>query len=144
MRQRLRTLLIAFPAVLVLQLNLLPPACQAITPPADGEAEDVLKRFLFALAEGETQRAYDLVAPTTKESGDPVAYRAKADFRSFAAEAKAQSREKFENYELGRRREEGKDRVRIFVHFTGGDNDETMLVREDGRWYVADPIHIIR
>lgn len=144
MRYHLRTLLIVVPAILLLQLTWLPPACRAIAPRADGEPEDVLKRFLFALSEGETQRAYDLVAPTTKESGDPVAYRAKADFRSFAAEAKALSREKFANYELGRRREDGKDRVRIFVHFTGGDNDETMLVREDGRWYVADPIHIIR
>ena len=44
---------------------------------------------------------------------------------------------------MGGRRTEKNGVVRIWVSF-GGDNDETMLVRRNGFWYVADPIHIIR
>ena len=107
------------------------------------DAECVLRSFLCALTKEDLKEAHALVAPSTKENGDPIAYRAKADYDSFAAEATGRA-EKFGEYRLGMRREEEKGRVRIFVHFEGGDNDETLLVLEDGRWYVADPIHIIR
>ena len=119
-------------------------ALRAAAPLAQDGPECVLRAFLRALTKEDLKGAHALVAPSTKEEGDPIAYRAKADYDSFAAEAAGQPAEKFGAYRLGKRREEAKGRVRIFVHFDGGDNDETLLVREDGRWYVADPIHIIR
>lgn len=107
-------------------------------------AEAALRDFLDALAKQETRRAYSLVAPSTREGGDPIAYRAKADYDAFAQEAEGQPAAKFAAYDLGKRRDLGPDCVRLFVHFKGGDNDETLLVRVGGIWYVADPIHIIR
>lgn len=121
-----------------------PPGPQTEAAPAANSPEEALKIFLSALSKGETRRAYDLVAPTTKSGGDPITDRAKADFDSFAAEVKARPADKFAKYELGERREEGAGRVRIVVRLADGDTDETLLVREGGWWYVADPIHIIR
>jgi hypothetical protein len=112
--------------------------------PALEGPEDALQAFLGALAKKDLTRAHGLVAPSTKEGGDPIAYRAKVDYDTFAAEAAGQPAGKFGAYRLGKRREEARGRVRIWVHFECGDNDETLLVREGGRWYVADPIHIIR
>jgi len=120
------------------------PTGRADEPAVDDGADAVLRDFLDALAKQETRRAHSLVAPTTRDQGDPIAYRAKADYDSFAQEAAAQPAAKFAAYDVGKRRIEHKDCVRIFVHFKGGDSDETMLVREGGIWYVADPIHIIR
>ena len=77
-------------------------------------------------------------------NGDPIAYSARSDLEGFSAEATTQRPAKFKEYELGQRRSDGEDKVRIFVHFAGGDTDETLLIRVGGRWYVADPIHIIR
>ena len=51
---------------------------------------------------------------------------------------------KFKDYKLGQSRWESPDCFRIWVTFGGSDNDETQIVRENGKWYVADPIHIIR
>jgi hypothetical protein len=45
---------------------------------------------------------------------------------------------------MGGYRWENASRFRIVVVLDGWDTDEVLLVREDGRWYVADPIHIIR
>lgn len=119
-----------------------PPIAE--NPPSKaGPEEVVLRNFLDALAKGEVDEAYALVAPGTKLEGDPIAYGAKVDRETFSNEFEAQSAGKFGDYKVGKQREEG-NRVRIFIHFKGGDNDETLLVQEEGRWYVADPIHIIR
>jgi hypothetical protein len=128
-------------------LGLLVSATAHVDAEADESAQDsveeALRGFLSALAKGEIEGAYALVAPTTKEKGDAIAG-VKVDYDSFAKEAKAQPPEKFGTYKLGKRRQEKEDRVRIFLHFKDGDTDETLLVREGKRWYVADPIHIIR
>jgi quercetin dioxygenase-like cupin family protein len=108
------------------------------------EPGEALRQFLSALAKSDLTRAYAMVAPSTKEDGDPISNRAKADYASFQAEAEAQPSGKFGAYELGKRSEEGANRVRIFVHFKSGDNDEALLIREGNRWYVGDPVHIIR
>lgn len=102
-----------------------------------------LERFLAALATEDITSAYELVAPSSKEEGDPIAYRARLDAESFRKELFGVRLEKFEKYELGASRWESTDRFRIWARF-GGDNDEAVIVREEGQWYVADPIHIIR
>jgi hypothetical protein len=112
--------------------------------PASPGPENVLKTFLKALADQDVKSAHTHVAPETKEKGDPIAYQAKADFNSFETEAKSQAHQKFAKYKLGEQRTDGNDKYRIWIHFDGGDNDEALLVRVKGRWYVADPIHIIR
>jgi hypothetical protein len=112
--------------------------------PAKAGPEEVLRTFLKALADKDTKAAYEHVAPSTKDGGDPIAYQAKCDFASFANEAKAAGHAKFAQYKLGEQKPDGENKVRILLHFAGGDNDETMLIRVGGRWYVADPIHIIR
>ena len=104
----------------------------------------VLRDFLHALEANDTRGAYALVAPSTKERGDPIAYRAAADYASFVSEVERQSPGKFGAYELGAVRPGGCGRRRVWVHFSGGDNDEVLMIREGGRWYVGDPIHIIR
>jgi len=110
---------------------------------SDG-ASEALRQFLSALSNSEIKRAYGLVAPSTKEDGDPIANRTHVDQESFHAEVRTQPPEKFGAYVFGKRSVENENRVRIFVHFKSGDNDETLIVREGGRWYVADPVHIIR
>ena len=110
------------------------------------EAEGVLREFLGALSEAQVERAYTVIAPSSKAIGDPIA-RAKLDYDSFATEVAESSPVKFTSYQLGERREEWAGRVRIWLHFGragAGDSDETLLLQEGGRWYVADPIHIIR
>jgi hypothetical protein len=106
------------------------------------EPETVLRAFLTALANNKLREAYDLVDPETKKHGEPIANRTPVDYQTFVTEA-GQSLGKFSDYRMGDRRTERNGVVRIWVSF-GGDNDETMLVRRNGRWYVADPIHIIR
>jgi hypothetical protein len=106
--------------------------------------EEVLRAFLKALADEDTRSAYSHVALDTRKNGDAIAYQAKCDYESFTAEAKKQGHRKFAEYKLGEQRSEGENKVRIWLHFVSGDNDETMLIRVAGRWYVADPIHIIR
>jgi quercetin dioxygenase-like cupin family protein len=113
-------------------------------PRQQDKPREALRQFLSWLSKGETRQAYALVAPSTKEDGDPFVKGKGLDYDSFMAEVSRQPPEKFAAYEFGERRMESKDRVRLFVHFKGGDNDETLLVREGERWYVADPIHIVR
>jgi hypothetical protein len=113
-------------------------------PPVDARAQGALENFLSALAGKAPERAYSHVAPETKKKGDPIAYGAKADYDSFLAEVKSQPAAKFGAFKLGKQRTVSKAEVRIFVHFEGGDNDETLIVKVGDRWYVADPIHIIR
>ncbi len=40
-------------------------------------------------------------------------------------------------------RHENKSRFRVWIDF-GGDRDEALIVKDAGRWFVADPIHISR
>ena len=115
------------------------------------QAEDCLTaaihqliRFLSYLNHGDNQLAYSLVALSSIKNGDPVAYNANLDWESFKKELASVSRSKFGDYHLGKLRWESLNRLRVFVHFAGGDNDETVLVCENGQWFVADPIHIIR
>jgi hypothetical protein len=124
----------------------------------------VLETFLGRLAAKDYSGAYSLVAPSSKKNGDPIAYHIPVDFRSFLAELEPFSRplrcgstesqtlvcpnnlyvRKFARYAMGGYRWENASRFRIVVVLDGWDTDEVLLVREDGRWYVADPIHIIR
>lgn len=119
--------------------------------PTVNEAVAVLETFLGALAAGEVERAYKLVAPSSKKNGDPIAYRAKLDFESFIWELRGGILEtgrdpdpKFFQYQFGESRWESENCFRIWIHFAGGDNDEAMILRESDTWYVADPVHIIR
>lgn len=111
----------------------------------------VVETLLGRLAAGELEAAYGLVAPSSKKKGAPIAYRAKLDYRSFLREVQSQFSDagedpypKFRQYKLGKHRWQTKTCFRIWIHFQGGDNDEAMVVREQGAWYVADPMHIIR
>jgi len=113
-------------------------------PTVDADAQETLESFLSALAGKDPERAYTHVAPDTKKNGDPIAYRAKADYDSFLAEVKGRPAAKFGAFKLGKQRTVSKTEVRIVVHFEDGDNDETLIVKDGDRWYVADPIHIIR
>jgi len=119
----------------------------------DDRAMGVLETFLGALAGRDFKTAYGLVAPSSKKHGDPIAYRASLNYKSFLKElaphvedgtTPSGSLRKFTGYALGRRRWESPERFRVFVTFQGGDRDEVLIVRENDRWYVADPIHIIR
>ena len=104
-----------------------------------------LRAFLNHLAQGQDQSAYALVAPSSKELGDPIAYRAKLDFKSFRNElADSDNRGKFARYKISEAHWESESQARVFVTLGGWDNDETLIVSENGHWYVADPIHIIR
>lgn len=111
----------------------------------------VLHTFMKRLATGQLEKAYVLVAPSSKKNGDPIANRAPLDFASFRREVEAMRNDiadeipfpKFSGYRTSTQRRPAPDLVRITIHM-GGDNDETMIVRENGRWYVADPLHIIR
>jgi len=118
-----------------------------------GHALGVLETFLGALASKDFKVAYALVAPSSKKRGDPIAYRARLDYKAFLGElsphvdddtAPSGGLRKFMGYELGDRRWESPDRFRVLVTFQGWDNDEVLIVQENGKWYVADPIHIIR
>ena len=113
---------------------------------------NVLKAFLTYLAHDQDRRAYELVAPSSREGGDPIAYQAALDFESFVRELAPGGdgadfdptfRNKFADYQLGAFRWESPERFRIFLDF-GGDRDEALMVFEKGMWFVADPIHIIR
>jgi hypothetical protein len=126
----------------------------------EGQAIAVLESFLGCLADGDFEGAYALVAPSSKEAGDPIAYNAPLDYESFVKEltppsiktigeghdepTNADVRQKFVGYELGVSRWETPTRFRIWVTFQKWDKDEVTLVREGDSWYVADPIHIIR
>jgi hypothetical protein len=105
---------------------------------------EALRSFLAQLASGNNRGAYTHVAPSTKQAGDPICYRVKVDYENFVKESSSHPGAKFAAYRLGKVRLEGDGRFRIWVHFNGGDNDEALLLREGGWWYVADPIHIIR
>jgi len=119
----------------------------------------VLETFLGHLAAGQFDAAYKLVAPSSKENGDPIAYNAALDYASFLKELQppkletwgedtdqptANIRDKFKGYELGKSRWEDEKRFRVWVTFQKWDRDEVLIVHEDGSWYIADPIHIIR
>ena len=119
----------------------------------------VLETFLGHLAAGQINAAYKLVAPSSKENGDPIAYHAALDYASFLKELQPPKletwgegsdqpsgdiRDKFKNYETGNSRWETKTRFRVFITCGKSDTDEVLLVYERGQWYVADPVHIIR
>ncbi len=116
-----------------------------LTPDQQPDPISTLRAFLNHLSEAQDENAYGLVAPSSKERGDPIAYHAKLDFQAFQSELPdPETRGKFARYEIKNTRSESDVRVRIFVTLDGWDNDETLIVKENGRWYVADPIHIIR
>lgn len=105
---------------------------------------EALRSFLAHLASGNYAGAYAHVAPSTKQAGDPICYRVKVNYDNFVRESSGRPGAKFAAYRLGKMRREADGRIRIWVHFNGGDNDEALILREGGWWYVADPIHIIR
>jgi hypothetical protein len=79
--------------------------------------------------------------------GDPIAANARADLAALADEiaaALAASPGKFTHWRLGDSRCQDETTFRIWLHFDSGDNDEAIIILEEGRWFVADPIHIIR
>ena len=117
------------------------------------QAMGVLETFLGALASKDFRTAYELVAPSSKKHGDPIAYNTPLNYKSFLGELSLHVSDdtsadgglrKFMGYKLGDHRWESPDRFRVLVTFQGWDRDEVLIVREDGKWYVADPIHIIR
>jgi hypothetical protein len=125
---------------------------------AEAAAVEELVSFLALLAARDVKAAYDKIAPSSRQHGDPIAYRSPLDFDSFTREfadvcatpfgggpdaTPGNGQNKFRHYTLGSRRWESPDRFRVTIDF-GGDIDEALLVREAGRWYVADPVHIIR
>ena len=130
--------------LLLLVLGCARAYCGDIRTKYDGNPDAVLTDFLSALSNDDVNTAYALIAPSTKRLGDPIAYLAPVDREAFATEVAARPPAKFAAYRIGKRRSDGPNRVRLFVHFTNGDNDETLLLREGDRWYVADPVHIIR
>jgi hypothetical protein len=112
-----------------------------------------LENFLGVLASKDFKTAYGLVAPSSKKHGDPIAYRAPLGYAAFLKELSPHGEDgaslpdtlqKFIGYELGARRWESPSRLRVLVTFQGWDRDEVLIVREDSKWYIADPIHIIR
>jgi hypothetical protein len=102
----------------------------------------VLKDFLKALSLSEYESAYTYIAPSSKISGDPVVYNTPLDYNSFVNEIAGTY--KYLDYALGDYRWESDEHFYIWITFGSGDKDEALLVLEDGQWYVADPIHIIR
>ena len=125
-----------------------PERVRALPSPLLGEDSEIepihqLIRFLSYLSHSEDRHAYALIAPSSIRTGDPIAYHAALDWASFSKELDTE-RQKFAKYHLGNLRWESPDRLRVFVHFEGDDNDEVLLIRENAQWRVADPIHIIR
>ncbi len=115
----------------------------------EAECIGVLETFLGALAIGNTKTAFELVAPTSKAIGDPIGHRYPLTEETLAENMRtrvdaSQGLAKFWLYRFGASRWESPTRFRLWLHFASGDNDETMIVLENGRWYIADPIHIIR
>jgi hypothetical protein len=119
----------------------------------EGHALGALESFLGALASKDFKTAYGLVAPRSKKHGDPIAYRAPLGYAAFLKELSPHGKDdasppdtlqKFTGYELGARRWESPIRLRVLVTFQGWDRDDVLIVREDSKWYIADPIHIIR
>lgn len=137
-------LLLSCVAIPMLSAALAAPVPKYRARPAEADAQEVLESFLGALADNDPERAYSHVAPDIKKKGDPTASGTKFDYDSFLAEVQKRPVTKFGAFKFGKRRNVSETEVRIFVHFEDGDNDETLLVKEDGRWFVADPVHIIR
>lgn len=139
-------------AVLLVMIALSPGCGGAAKKSADNPSDSPvmpsqkLQEFLSAMGAKDYEKAYTFVAPSTVENGDAIAPEAPCDKDSFMKELeKAETAKKdFSNYKLGKFRWEDKNRFRIWAEFKGGERDETVLVWEDGNWYVADPIHIIR
>ncbi len=104
----------------------------------------VLETFLGLLTEKQLEAAYGHIAPSSKAKGDPIAYNTPLDYESFVAEAEKVDPQKFAGYRIGASRWQGEHLYRVMVTLDGWDNDEVMIVKQEGRWYVADPIHIIR
>jgi hypothetical protein len=154
--------------LLVFLVAMVPPPAGVAQPAKttdEGLALAVLEDFLGNLSVGDFKAAYEFVAPSSKKNGDPIAYQAPLDYKSFVKELAPFVKEKivmqpdgkqvttielpkFKNYKLGAKRWEGLDRFRVVVTFptVNGitDIDEVLLICEKGQWYVADPIHIIR
>jgi hypothetical protein len=73
------------PAVCNLPPTFVNPNPGTEPPSADFYDEPAVKS-LGRLATGRWNEAYELVAPSSKENGDPIAYGAKVDYRSFQKE----------------------------------------------------------
>ena len=74
----------------------------------EAEAVQVLEKFLAKLAVGKIQDAYQLVAPSSKKTGDPIAYKTPLDPASFKREVDRMRSDaapvpypKFAQYKLG-------------------------------------------
>ena len=106
--------------------------------------------FLAHLAHGRLEAAYALVAPSSKENGDPIAHKTPLDYKNFVVEMRRYQSDdeqtqlpKFAQYEFGESHYENENIFRIRIDF-GGDRDDALIVKEKGTWYVADPVHISR
>lgn len=139
-----RLTLTTLPLSTLLLLCFFVRSARSEAPPINADAQKALEKFLSGLADEMPERAYFHVAPDTKKNGDPIAHDAKADYDSFLAEVKKRPADKFGAFKIGKQRTVSMTQVRIFVHFDDGDTDESLIVKVGERWYVADPIHIIR
>jgi hypothetical protein len=130
----------------------------------------VLKAFLLLIAEECDEQANALIAPTSKKNGDLFVRGAKLDFESFRSELfkvrelydyrnlpisdselgfegtglVRYKHDKFRRFQVIDVVHESRSLVKFTIRLDGWDTDETHIVCEDGQWYVADPIHIIR
>lgn len=128
------------------------PGCSGSSKGKEAKAIKSLRVFLSLLAEGSYSRAYSLIAPRSKRAGDPVAYHAPLSYESFVAELTlypsthlaVRRNRKFREYELALSRWESPTRLLIGLNFYAGDRDEAVMVCERGRWFVVNPLHIIR
>ena len=83
----------------------------------------VLKAFMSRMAQGKIEKAYELVAPSSKKNGDPIAYQTPLDLASFRRELEGLGYSdgefpfpKFANYRVGKQRQQTKAIFRIFIH----------------------------
>ena len=83
------------------------------------------------------------MAPASKRGGDATVSNVRLDYDSFRAEVASRPAAKFASWEMYEPERSAPDRVCIPLSMSG-DNDRALMTREDGYWYVANPIHIIR
>src|SRR5262245_54977249 len=158
-------------------------------------AVKILRQFLQAVSQGRYEKAYGLIAQSTKISGDTTLKNGELDLDRFLNEllvdqeritqlenqikarkmnpnressaeiscsaiayspefelaglkAKLQRTKKCGNYKIERITIINERQVEIaittFIENGGYDKDKAALIKENGEWYVANPLHIIR
>jgi hypothetical protein len=158
-------------------------------------AVKILRQFLRAVSQGKYEKAYDLIAQSTKISGDttlrdggldlnrflneltvdqeritqlenqikarkmnpnresstniPVsAFPHLPEFEHAVLKAKLQRTKKCGNYKIEQITIMDERRVEIAITTSAEngfyDKDKAMLIKEDGKWRIANPLHILR